>query len=621
LPRYDVKFEPDNVHVNVEHGVTVLEAAKAGGVPLFAPCGGKGICGKCRCRAMRGSVEVTEQQARSLAAAELEAGWRLACQSLVVGDLTVMLPPEVRAAGTVILEDSELAAPGWRPAPQTRKPALSLRKPSLRDQRDDLRRVVEALAESGLEPSAVDFPAVLPHLASACRAEDWHVTAVVRGGVLVGVEAGDTTDACYGVAVDLGTTTVVAYLAHIPSGTRVAVASDVNPQVAYGDDVVSRISYVTTEVDGLATLTAAARSIVSLLVDRLCEAADIPASRIYDMRIVGNATMTHIILGADPRSIAPAPYIPSVQRSVEMPARELGLDGLAPGARVRTLPNIAGWVGSDTVGVILATRMHTMEGVRIAIDIGTNGEIVAGGAGRLVACSTAAGPAFEGAQIRFGMRGADGAIDHVRLRDGNIETTAIGGSAPRGICGTGLIDAVACLVATGVLSETGRMRGPGAVDDLEPAIGDRVIEMDGQPAFVLAAEEETALDGPVVLTQRDVRQLQLAKGAISAGVRIAMKTIGAEMDDVLEVLLAGAFGSYVDPASAAAIGLFPGELAGKARAVGNAAGAGAFAALVSEPLSSEADLIGVAVEYLELAGRPDFDMIFADAMMLAGAES
>jgi len=620
LPRHDVKLEPDNVHVKVEPGATVLDAAKAAGVPLFAPCGGKGLCGKCRCKVMRGSVDVTEPQARHLTEPELEDGWRLACQSVVAGDLTVMLPWEVRAAGTVILEDSELASPGGRPAPQTCKVLLSLPRPSLQDQRDDLRRVLDALASSGIEPTGIDHPAVLPSLASTCRAEEWRVTAVLRGGVLVGVEAGDTADACYGVAVDLGTTTVVAYLAHIPTATRVAVASDVNPQVAYGDDVVSRISYIATEHDELDTLSTAARSAVSRLIDRLCEAADVPAGWIYDVRIVGNATMSHIFLGADPRNIASAPYIPSVHRSVEMPARELGFADLAPGARVRTLPNIAGWVGSDTVGVILSTRMHTMEGVRIAIDIGTNGEIVAGGASRLVACSTAAGPAFEGAQIRNGMRGADGAIDHVLHRDGGIEIHTIGGSAPRGICGTGLIDAVACLVAAGVVSETGRMLGPGSADHLGPAIRDRVVEVDGQPAFVLAVDQDSALDGPVVLTQRDVRQLQLAKGAIAAGVQIVLKTIGAETGDVQEVLLAGAFGSYVDPRNAAAIGLFPGELARKARAVGNAAGAGAFAALVSEPLSREADLIGDTVEYLELAGRPDFDMVFADAMFLPGAE-
>jgi uncharacterized 2Fe-2S/4Fe-4S cluster protein (DUF4445 family) len=617
VSKVDIKFEPDNRHVRVTVGTTILEAAKVAGVSISVPCGGNGVCGKCRCRVISGQTNGTAAAGGSLSAQEIAAGWRLACQTAVDSDAVVYLPPDVRMARTAILEDSELSGPECAGGAATRKVCVELPAPSLADQRDDLTRLCDLLAASGNAVSDMDAAAVLPAISRACRVEAFRVTGTLHGATLIGVEAGDKADQCYGIAVDLGTTTIVAYLVHLPTRKRLAVASEINPQVAYGDDVATRISYVLGSEGGLAVLRDAARGAVTDLVHSLCNEAGVSSRHVYELRLVGNATMVHLVLGADPRAIPLAPYIPAVHRAVSAPARDIGFTDLAPGARFVSLANIAGWVGADTVGVILSTAMHQGEGVRLAIDIGTNGEIVAGGADRLVACSTAAGPAFEGAQIRHGMRGALGAIDHVTLEADDLRVTTIGDAPARGICGTGLIDAAAALVRAGIVLETGRMMGPNvdAVKHLPKTLRERLVEVDGSPAVVLASRDECAGEGPIVLTQRDIRQLQLAKGAIAAGVQIALATLGADVTEVREVLLAGAFGSFVTPASAAGIGLFPTELEARARAVGNAAGAGALCALLSADAAEQARLIGDTVEYLELAGRPDFDTIFADQML------
>jgi len=612
----NVKFEPDNVRGQVAAGSTVAEAASHLAVPIAQPCGALGQCGKCQCVVRAARVEETGDQRAVLGDSLYDRGVRLACQTRLLSDAEIEILPVARVGEQRILVDASTDLAAVEPDVRLSKTYLELDPPTLTDQRADLDRIVDALAAEGVRVEVTEAPRMVRGLAHLCRASQYRVTAVAADGGLVAVEPGDTRAHAYAVAVDIGTTTVVAYLADLRSGHRRAVASAVNPQVAYGDDVVSRIRYLQDHEDGIVTLQGAVVSTVDGLIGELVTEAGIDDAWIYRVVVVGNATMTHLLWGADPSAIAQAPYIPTYRMSLGGRAADVGLCR-APCARLLSLPGIAGWIGADTTGVILSARLHEATEPFVAVDIGTNGEIVLGRDGRLLACSAAAGPAFEGAQIFQGMRAAPGAVDTVDLAGAEIRYTTIGGSPARGICGSGLFDAMAALRRAGVVNEAGTMLRPEAAEPhgLAPELAARLTMVDDQPAFVLVPDAETALDGPVVLTQRDVRRSSLAKGAIAAGIQIGLCELGMEPDQVARVVLAGAFGSYVRPQSAADIGLFPPELVSRTTSVGNAAGAGAFVAAVSDQRRHEADAIAASVEYLELATRLDFSEAFAEAMV------
>jgi len=616
VQQISVKFEPDNVRGNVTAGATVAEAASRLAVPIAQPCGGQGQCGKCQCVVRGARVEEAGDQRGALGGSLYDRGVRLACQTALLSDAEVEILPAARVGEQRILEDASPQLATVAPDVCLAKTYLELEPPTLEDQRADLDRIVEALTTAGAEADVAGAARVVRGLAGLCRASQYRVTAVTADGALVAVEPGDTRDHAYAVAVDIGTTTVVAYLADLHSGRRRAIASAVNPQVAYGDDVVSRIGYLKDHEDGIATLTRAIVSTLDELVGELATEAGIDDAWIYRIVVVGNATMTHLLWGADPSAIAQAPYIPTYRMSLDGRAADVGLRRAAQ-ARLVSLPGIAGWIGADTTGVILSARLHEAAEPFVAVDIGTNGEIVLGRDGRLLACSAAAGPAFEGAQILQGMRAASGAVDTVDLVGSEFHYTTIGGAPARGICGSGLFDAMATLRRAGVVSEAGTMLRPGSSEaaGLAPELGARLTLVDDQPAFVLVPDAGTAIEGPVVLTQRDVRQIQLAKGAIAAGIQIGLGELGIEPGQVARVVLAGAFGSYVRPQSAADVGLFPPELVARTASVGNAAGAGAYVAALSDRCLREADAIAASVEYLELATRLDFSEAFAEAMM------
>jgi len=611
-----VAFEPGNRRGLVPAGSSVLEAANTLGVPLTAPCGGNGVCGKCLCAVRSGRFREVAEQRERVGDAPYAAGLRLACQTTLESDAVVEVSESTTGAEQHILEEAaSQIADGALDTP-LRKVVVTMPKPSLHDQRADLERLLDALGEQRVTLCHTCPAALLAGLPHILRAQGFTVTCTLNGQELLAVEPGDTSGELYGAAFDIGTTTVVGYLVDLLSGRRVATASCVNPQIAYGDDVVSRISHIQTHADGLETLSSLIRSALNDLLAELAAEAGTTVQRVYRLTVVGNATMNHILWGTDPSNIARAPYTPVVHRGMMGRARDVSL-ALPIRTPVYTLPNIAGWIGADTAGVVLSTRIHQAEEPWLAIDIGTNGEIVVGSAKRLIACSAAAGPAFEGAQIRYGMRATGGAVDHVDFDGGRVSYTTIGNAPARGICGSGLFDIMAVLLDSGCVNEAGmllRSDDPGA-EDLPADLKRRLTTVDGTPAFVLAADEETSIEGPVVLTQRDIRQIQLAKGAIAAGIRIALGELGLNPGDIARVVLAGAFGSYVRPASAARIGVFPPELVDRAEGVGNAAGAGARLALVSETQRVEAERIVGTIEYLELASRLDFNEVFADEMM------
>jgi uncharacterized 2Fe-2S/4Fe-4S cluster protein (DUF4445 family) len=423
---------------------------------------------------------------------------------------------------------------------------------------------------------------------------------------------GDSTAAVFGVAVDIGTTTVVAKLIDITTGQCLATQATLNPQSRFGDDVISRISYAQTD-EKLAQLHAAIIDSINQLIGRLCSQALIDANRIYEVCLVGNTTMNHIFLKLPVVQLGQAPYTAFSLDAHDVPADRLGLQ-INPAANIHTVENIAGFVGSDTTAGALAVDIDSAKDVTLFVDIGTNGELVLNTDGHLYAASCAAGPAFEGARISCGSRAVEGAIEGVALSEGDIDLTVIGNGQPHSICGSGLVDAVAVLLDLGIVDATGRFVEPSTLKDkLSSAIAARVIEQDGQLAFCLTRAANVR-ERPVVLTQKDIREVQLAKGAIRTGIKMLQKKLGLRDADIKQVLLAGAFGNYIRPQSAVRIGLLPDVPLERIHFVGNAAVAGAQMLLVSRLCRAKAKELARKIEYVEIAHEPDFQAVFADSM-------
>ena len=423
----------------------------------------------------------------------------------------------------------------------------------------------------------------------------------------------DSADKIFGLAVDIGTTTVVAKLINMATGQCHATQADLNPQSRFGDDCISRISYARTDAK-LAELHKVIIDCINELTAKLCRQVSIEATDIYEMCVVGNTTMNHIFLKLPVTQLGSAPYKAFSLDAKDLPAEKLALK-INPAANIHTVENIAGFVGSDITAVALAVGMDSAEDLTLTVDIGTNGEIVLGTADKLYAASCAAGPAFEGARITCGSRAVDGAIEAVVVNDDDIDLDVIGNSPPHSVCGSGLIDTVAVLLNLGIVDAAGRFVECRKLQThLTPAILSRVIEQNGQPAFVLAERQATSDEGRVVLTQKDIRQVQLAKAAIRAGTRLLQKKVGLEDSDIRQVLLAGAFGNYIRRESALRIGLLPDVPPERIVFVGNAASSGAQMLLLSHQWRQQAGELARSIEYIEIANEPKFQTVFADSM-------
>lgn len=604
-----VNFVNQGMTVEVPAGTSLLEAAARAGVPLEGDCGGKGTCGKCRVKITAGPRgEADAAELKHLSPPELAAGWVLACRRKITANCAVAVPSRGGSDRRKIsLDETDLSAAA---EPDLVKILLTLPGPSVKDQTADLERLLNGLPGENIAVGR----RVLADLPRTLREAGFSVTAVLAGRKLVAVEQGDTTARSYGLAFDIGTTTLVGSLMDLRSGAVLAVEAATNPQNVYGADVISRITHA---AGGAAARTRLQEKVIGALneiIGSLCKQAAVRGDEIYEVTAVGNTTMSHLFLGIDPTYLAPAPFVPAWQRPLELEAAELGL-AIHPGGRVTVLPNIAGYVGSDTVGVILATRLDERRGgCTAAIDIGTNGEIVLAAGDRLLACSTAAGPAFEGAQIRQGMRAAAGAVEAVEIEGDDVRLKVIGGTAPRGICGSGLIDAAAALLQAGVIEESGRFADPGAAGEkLAPRLKERLRRGKGGFEFILARAGEGG-GAEVTLAQGDLRELQLAKGAIYAGLQVLLHEAGLTTEDLDQVLLAGAFGNYIRRESALAIGLLPALPVERIVPVGNAAGQGARMALISRRERRRAFALPGRVEHIELSARPDFQDAFIKAL-------
>ncbi len=599
--QHKVTFLPEASSAWVREGLTLLEAAASANVAIDAPCGDRGICGKCRVQILGEARPPTLQEKMLIPFDDLENGWRLACQTRVSTSVTVRVPERALQPALVPLTQVQ-------PNPAVSKVHLRLQEPTVEDARSDMSRLMAALARGSGVQTDLALARLLP---AALHEGSYDVTSVLVGDRVVAVEPGDTTSRMCGAAVDLGTTSVVVMLFDLNSGRMLGVESRLNGQANYGADVISRIN-ATMDAGTTEPLREAAMATINSALDALLAKHGVARDEVYEAVVVGNTCMNHLFLGIDPRSLALAPYQPVIADPMETAASDHGL-AINPRGRVYTLPNVAGFVGSDTVAVILATGMHRSEEIKLALDLGTNGEMVLGNRHRLIACSTAAGPAFEGARISCGMRATEGAIERVWIGDGDVKLQVIGGSLPLGVCGSGLLDAVAQMRRAGVLNESGRMLSPdNAAESLPDCLARRIVRNGNTEGFVLGQRGKRQ----VILTQGDVRELQLAKGAIRAGISILLNEYRISIGDVTEVLLAGAFGSYINPASARDIDLVPRVPIDRITAVGNAAGQGAAMALLSTDLREEASQIARSVEYVELSARADFMDMFMDAMGL-----
>jgi uncharacterized 2Fe-2S/4Fe-4S cluster protein (DUF4445 family) len=596
-------MQPEGNRIAVPPGTTAMAAVLQAGTPLEGPCGGRGQCGKCRVRVLAGRAAPSDDDRRQFSAEELEDGWRLACGLRLQEDTVIEIPSASLLAAPQIMVSGEEAPVAFDP--YLTKHYCELSSPRLDDDRADLARLLDALPAGA---TCRDLSA-LQDLPSLLRDADFHVTATLAGEEVIDLEPGDTSESLYGIAYDLGTTTVVGYLVNLVNGEQVAVASQMNAQTVYGEDVISRIEFAQETPDGRALLRERIVGVMNEILFVAAGDAGIDAAQVREATVVGNTCMTHLFLGIDPAFLAQAPYVPAVTAAQDLAAGELGL-ALHPRGRVHVLPNIAGFVGADTVGVMLASRIADLPGARLAVDIGTNGEVVGYRDGRLVVCSTAAGPAWEGARIGRGMRAAPGAIDRVTIDD-DVRVTTVGGQPARGICGSGLLDAIAEMRRANLVDETGRLRSPAEAAGLPPALARRLVSGPDGPEFLLTE------DPAVALTQRDLREAQLAKAAIATGIRLVMRALGVTPEQLDEVLLAGAFGSYLQPESAVAIGLLPALPRERLRAIGNAAGAGARLALLSRGARRRAAQLATSAEHLQLAHDPSFQDHFVDALALA----
>ncbi len=596
-----VDFQPVGRRVEAQAGETILQAAQRGGVGLAAICGGAGTCGRCLVQVMFGHVSPPdENERRRIEAAQLARGFRLACSARIQSDLRINVPPaSLTTTQRTQIEGRELDIP-FDPAVKTF--VVQLEPASRVDLRADATRLCDALRALGLETPQIDLTAA-QRLPVLLREQGWQVTAVLIGERVV--EVLPPGNPPLGLAIDLGTTKVAGYLVDLSTGHTLAAMGMMNPQIAYGEDVMARLTYVAQSPAGAKTLQQVIVQGLDELACSLCKQAGQNPEDIVEAVIVGNTAMHHLLLGLPTKQLGEAPYVAALSDAVDLMSRDIGLR-CAPDVYVHILPNIAGFVGADHVAMLLGTGIYKAQDVVLGLDIGTNTEVALKVGNRLLTCSTASGPAFEGAHIRAGMRAGPGAIERVWLDGERVLIQVIDGVPPVGLCGSGILDVVGQLRKIGLLNELGGMV-PG-----HP----RVRIGESGPEFVLVRGDESGNGHEIVFTRGDVSEIQLAKGAMRAGVEVLLQEAGIRVADLDRIVIAGAFGSYIDVKNALRVGMFPALPLERFEQVGNAAGVGARMALISKTQRALASEIARRAEYVELTNDPRFTAAFTEMMML-----
>jgi len=597
----NVKFLPEGKHVSIVFESTILDAALRGNIDLASECGGEALCGRCQVIIVEGSENlspISEEEKKHLTNEKLRMGFRLACRAKVTGDVVVKIPISSRTG------IQKLVVMGIEPPliidAHIKKAYIELAKSTLDDPTADDIRLLKKIKQVGLELK-IDY-GVAKKLPDVLRDGGWKITATIIGEKIVDIEAGDSP-ALYGFAVDIGTTKVAGFLVDLSTGELLHASGMINPQISFGEDVISRISHA-MEKDGIKELQEAIVEAINSLIEKACDITDIHREKIYEVSIVGNTAMHHLFLGVNPEYIPFSPYPPAIAHSLNVDAAEMGIK-IHPKGNIHVLPNIAGFVGGDAIACILATRIYEKDDLHMLIDLGTNTEIAFGYRDNIFICSTASGPAFEGAHIKQGMRAATGAISSMKI-DKDVSFETIDDAKPRGICGSGIVDAIAEMLRVGIIDTAGEMFHEHP----------RVTEQ----GFVVAWKHETANGkDDIVITQKDIREVQKAKAAIQTGWRIMMNKLGVVERDIKKIIIAGAFGSFINPASAETIGMLPEVALSAVTFVGNTAGSGARMALKSQEERLKADEIARKVHYVELAAEEDFQMEYINALSMPHA--
>jgi len=587
-------------------GVSVHRFLADLGINLDTYCGGSGTCGKCQVTIQGKISPPTPTEKNIFSPAELKMGKRLACQSLVQGSCEITVPKIKDKTDQNILVTGQKQKVAHDPI--VKVVSVQLAEPKLNENPADFENIKNSL---GRDFANATIPLkLLSFLPNIIRNNNYKIKIVSTDDEILDIIKSDSKSELFGVAFDIGTTTIVGKLYDLTHGQLLAVAAQVNAQRVFGEDVISRIDHAMKSETSLKALQNKVIESINTIIAELCEIARIKKQQIYIVICAGNTAMTHLALAVNPQYLAQMPYVPAFKGAMYYECTELGLT-VHPQGRIYFLPAIGRFVGGDTVAVILATDLDKSKKARLAIDIGTNGEIVLAWQNNLFACSTAAGPAFEGAHIEHGMRASPGAIDAVNILNGELHFHVISEQKAEGICGSGLIDAIAELLRVGVIDISGRIQTQAEIAGKVPhSLANRLVKGETGIEFTLEQNEKK-----IVITQKDVREIQLAKGAIAAGIRLMLDKVGIQVSEISEVLLAGAFGNFIRRENAIRIGLLPDIEPAKVRFVGNAACAGAEMILLSKNAKQNAEEIANKVEYIEISANTEFQEYFADEML------
>jgi uncharacterized 2Fe-2S/4Fe-4S cluster protein (DUF4445 family) len=612
--KFTINMQPVGRRIEIPPGKTLLEAAQSAGVELVSLCGGIGACDSCKVRLVSGELApLTLEERAVFNPEELDSGYRLACQATPLSDVKIDIPPDSLTTPQRLQIEGIDAQVELNPA--VIGIDVQLEPPNIYDLRSDVTRLKTALLESGLEApvsnagsiAASIAASVLTDLSDKVRQMNWNVRLALLAGQVIAVLPPGT--ALLGLAVDLGTTKLAAYLVDLTSGATLAKTGTMNPQIAFGEDVISRIGYANSHADGRSLLQSRLVDSLNQMVDEMCTNSGSSPEQIVEAVVVGNTAMHHLFAGFPVQQLGAAPYVPAVSEALDLRAHDLGLR-LAPGASVHLPPIIAGYVGADHVAMGLATGIWETRKTAVALDIGTNTEITLAHGGRMLCCSCASGPAFEGAHIQDGMRAAPGAIERVQIDAADIRIQTIGDQPPVGICGSGILDSVAEMICARILDRRGAFQ-----------VGHPLVNLsNGRGELILAGAASSGHGRDVRVTRRDVNEIQLAKGAIRAGIDILLAEAGIPAEAIEEFIVAGAFGTYISIRSAIQVGMFPALPLDRFRQVGNAAGTGARQMLVSSQHRHIAKQLANRIEYIELSSHPNFTNKFAQSLFFPDLE-